>query len=137
MWMCDFCGCPAIDPFSFLTDEHVTLLTMADAYASSLDPRDLDALAVIWADHRAEERMALEPLAEALALHDALALAREADAAVDGFVASPDADAKGLRRAVVGHVDTYEYEVFPQLVMAADPDEIDAAARRAAEARVG
>lgn len=133
--MCDFCGCPAIEPFMQLTDEHVTLLTMADAFGASGDPLDLDALRVSWEDHRTEERAALEPIAEAIGLHDALAIGRDADAAPDELLSTDEPNAGSVRRAVAGHIDAYEYEVFPQIVMAADPGEIEAAAARAAGVR--
>lgn len=135
--MCDFCGCPSIEPFLQLTDQHVTLLTMADAFALSADPLDLDALRITWDDHRTEEREALEPLAAALGIQDAMTIGRELDGAVDRLLAVPEPDGKALRGAVVGHVDGYEYEVFSQLVMASDPSELEAAARRAAAVRVG
>jgi len=42
-----------------------------------------------------------------------------------------------LRGAVRDHIDGWEFEVFPQIVLAADPDELEEAARAAATARAG
>ena len=42
-----------------------------------------------------------------------------------------------LPGAVRDHIDGWEFEVFPQIVLAADPDELEEAARAAATARAG
>jgi hypothetical protein len=119
-----------------LTDQHVTLLMLADAFVLSGDPLDLDALRITWDDHRAEEREGLELLAAALGIQDAVLIGRVLDVAVEALLALDAADPKELRGAVAGHVDGYEYEVFSQLVMAADPSEMEGAARRARAVRV-
>lgn len=133
--MCDFCGCPAIDPFSILTDDHQTLLLLADAFGSSGDPRDLDALRVTWDDHRTQERAATEQLAASLSLDDILEIGHALDAPVDALLGPAEPDARELRFVLAHHVDGYEFEVFPALVLPADQPDLDAAARRAAEAR--
>lgn len=135
--MCDFCGCPAIDPFSVLSDDHLTLLAMAEAYEASRGPLDLDALRVIWEDHRAQERRATEHLADALSLEDVVATGRGIDAALEALLALAEPDPRQLRFAMTDHVDGYEFEVFPALVMPADQTELEEAARAAAGARVG
>lgn len=134
--MCDFCGCPAIDPFSVLTDDHLTLLAMADAYEASCDPLDLDALRVIWDDHRAQERGATEHLAAALSLDDVIAAGHRIDAPLEALLAHAEPNPRELRFAVTDHVDGYEFEVFPALVLPADRQELEGAARAAAGARV-
>jgi hypothetical protein len=115
--VCDFCGCPAIDPFAVLTDDHQTLLAMAEAYEASGDPRDLDALRVIWDDHRAQERGATSHLAAALALEDVLTIGRGIDAPLDALLALAGPNGRELRFAVTDHVDGYEFEMFPALVL--------------------
>lgn len=133
--MCDFCGCPAIEPFSVLTDDHLTLLAMTDAYETSIDPLDLDVLRVIWEDHRAQERGATEHLAGVLSLEDVVATGRGIDAALEALLALPEPDPLQLRFAMTDHVDGYEFEVFPALVLPADRSELEGAARAAARAR--
>lgn len=70
--VCDFCGCPTIDPFSYLTDQHLTLLAVAEAYEESGDPLDLEAVSITWQDHLAAERPAVEHLGRALDLEEVL-----------------------------------------------------------------
>lgn len=133
--MCDFCGCPQIDPFSFLTDEHVTLAMRAEAFERGGDLADLDALAVTWDDHRVHERAALEDLAVELAMGEDLELVRPGDEAMETLLAQALPDAKALRLAVVDHADRYEFEVFPHLALAADDRELAEATARAATVR--
>lgn len=133
--MCDFCGCPQIDPFSFLTDEHVALAMLAEAFERGGDLADLDALAVTWDDHRAHERVALEGLAAELAMDEDLELVRPSDEAVETLLAQALPDARALRLSVADHADRYEFEVFPHLVLAADDRELADAAARAATVR--
>jgi hypothetical protein len=134
--VCDFCGCPAIDPFAVLTDDHQTLLAMAEAYEASGDPRDLDALRVIRDDHRAQERGATSNLAAALPLEDVFTIGRGMDAPLDALLAQAGPNGRELRFAVTDHVDGYGFEMFPALVLSADETELEGAARAAAGARV-
>jgi hypothetical protein len=133
--VCDFCGCPEIDPFSFLTEEHVTLASLAEAFERGGDLDDLDALAITWDDHRAHERAALEGLAAGLAMGEELELVRPSDEGVETLLAQALPDAKALRLTIVDHADRYEFEVFPHLVLAADDRELEEAAARAAAVR--
>lgn len=132
--MCDFCGCPAIDPFSVLTDDHLTLLATG-CLPDVLDPLDLDALRVIWEDHRAQEGGATEHLAGVLSLEDVVATGRGIDAGLEALLALPEPDPRQLRFAMTDHVDGYEFEVFPALVLPADRSDLEGAARAAAGAR--
>ena len=66
--MCDFCGCPAIEPFG------------------------------------------------------------RGEGALEELLRDPAPDPGALLRAVRDHVDAWEFEVFPQLVLAADPDDLAGAA---------
>lgn len=121
--MCDFCGCPAIEPFATLTDQHVTLVVLAEALAEGGGPADLEALRVSWDDHRAQEA-ALGPLAVRLDLEDVVDAARRGDGALEELLRDPAPEPGALLRAVRDHVDAWEFQVFPQLVLAADPDDL-------------
>lgn len=125
--MCDFCGCPAIEPFATLTDQHVTLGVLAEVLAEGGGPADLEALRVSWDDHRAQEA-ALGPLAARLDLEDVVEAARRGDRALEALLRTPAPDPGALLRAVHDHVDAWEFEVFPHLVLAADPDDLTSAA---------
>lgn len=131
--MCDFCGCPAIDPFSSLTDEHLTLVAVAEAYEETGDPLDLDALRIAWGDHVVAERPAVERLAKILDLEEVLEVGRELDARVEEALRTEDAAA--LRRTVMDHAEGYEFEVYPALVLQAADDDLAEAAAVAADAR--
>lgn len=132
--MCDFCGCPVIEPFASLTDDHATLEVLAELFDEGADPLDLEALRVSWEDHRATQA-AVHSLARSLDLTEALEAGAGEDARLDALLAEPAPDGLALRRAVQGHIESWEFEVFPQLVLAADPDELKEAARGAAMAR--
>ncbi|HXF35821.1 MAG TPA: hypothetical protein VNO17_01400 [Actinomycetota bacterium] len=121
--MCDFCGCPAIEPFATLTDEHVTLLVLAEALVAGGGSADLEALRVSWDDHRARGAP-LDALAAGLELEDVVAAARRVDRALEELLGMPAPDPRALLRAVRDHVDAWEFEVFPQLVLSADPDDL-------------
>jgi len=133
MSMCDFCGCPTIDPFSYLTDEHLTLAAVAEAYEESGDPLDLDALRITWEDHVAAERPATQHLAKVLDLEDLLEVGRELDARVAAALDSGDAAA--LRRALTDHAEGYEFEIYSALVLQAADDDLAEAAALAAGTR--
>ncbi len=123
--MCDFCGCPTIPPFDRLTDDHLTLAAVADAYAATGDERDLDALRITWADHLAMERAAVAYLARELDLEEVVETGRELDARVGSALAT--GDARELVRALADHVEGYEFEIYPPLVLqAADEDLLEA-----------
>ncbi len=124
--MCDFCGCPTIPPFDRPTDEHLTLAAVADAYATTEDERDLDALRITWADHLAVERAAVACLAQELDLEEVVGTGRELGARVGSALAT--GDARELARALADHVEGYEFEIYPPLVLqAADEDLVEAA----------
>ncbi len=125
--MCDFCGCPAIEPFASLTDQHVTLVVLAEALAEGGGPADLEALRVSWDDHRAQEA-SLRPLAARLDLEDVLEAGWRGDRALEEHLRAATPDPGALVRAVRDHVDAWEFEVFPQLVLAADPGDLAGAA---------
>lgn len=131
--MCDFCGCPTIDPFSYLTDEHLTLVAVAEAYEESGDPLDLDALRIAWEDHVAAERPAVGHLAKTLDLEEVLEVGRELDARVEEALRSGDGST--LRRAVSDHAEGYEFEVYSALVLQAADEDLAEAAAFAAGAR--
>jgi hypothetical protein len=124
--VCDFCGCPAIEPFATLTDQHATLVVLAEALAEGGGPADLEALRVSWDDHRARED-GLGPLAVRLDLGDVVEAARRRDGALEELLRDPAPDPLALLRAVRDHVDGWEFEVFPQLVLSADPDDLTGA----------
>ncbi|HXF74442.1 MAG TPA: hypothetical protein VNO79_17805 [Actinomycetota bacterium] len=129
--MCDFCGCPAIEPFATLTDQHVTLVVLAEVLVDGGGPADLDALRVSWEDHRAVEAT-LGPLAAHLDLEEVVEAARRGDRRLEALLDAPAPDPGDLLRAVRDHLDAWEFEVFPQLVLSADPEELAAAASEAA-----
>jgi hypothetical protein len=62
---------------------------------------------------------------------------RTATALLETLLGQLDLDGKTLRGAVRDHIDGWEFEVFPQIVLAVDPDELEEAARAAATARAG
>ncbi len=126
--MCDFCGCPEIEPFATLTDDHVTLDVLAELFDECADPLDLEALRVSWEDHRATQG-ALHSLAQSLDLTEVLEAAAGEDVRLDALLAEAAPDGPALRRAIRGHSEAWEFEVFPQLVLSADPDELEEAAR--------
>jgi hypothetical protein len=80
--VCDFCGCPHIEPFATLIEDHATLETLAELFAEGRDGLDLEA-----------------------------------------------------RGSVRDHVDGWEFEVFPQIVLEADADELEDTSRAVAVAR--
>lgn len=133
--MCDFCGCPTIPPFDRLTDDHLTLATVADAYAVTGDERDLDAVRISWQDHVAAERSAVTYLARELDLGELLEVGRELDGRVEAALGS--GDAAELVRAVAAHAEGYEFEIYSALVLQAADEDLAEAARRAAGAGVG
>ncbi len=125
--MCDFCGCPATEPFATLTDQHVTLVVLAEALVEGGGPADLEALRVSWEDHRAAEAV-LGPLAARLDLEGVVEAARQGDRRLEALLGAPAPDPGELLRAVRDHVDAWEFEVFPQLFLSADPEELAGAA---------
>ncbi len=128
--MCDVCGCPELEPFRTLVDDHEALLMLADAYERSGDEADLEALRVVWEDHRRTERVALEGLAGALGMREELSLGAETDEALERVLALAAPDGAALRRTMSDHADAYEYDAFPHLVFAADDRDLEAAAER-------
>lgn len=132
--MCDFCGCPQIEPFATLTDEHVTLDVLAEVLESSGDERDLDALRVTWDDHLAAQA-GVRSLAEQLGLDRRIAVERDADTRLGALLAKSAPDPRELRRSIRAHVDAWEFEVFPQVVLIADPAELQEAAERTVSVR--
>lgn len=134
--MCDFCGCPDTEPFAMLTEDHSTLGTLAELFAEVGDALDLEAMRVSWEDHRATQA-AVRSLARSLGLHELVEAATHRDEVLEALLRRPAPDGKTLRGAVRDHVDGWEFEVFPQIVLAADKDELAEAARAAAIARGG
>jgi hypothetical protein len=59
------------------------------------------------------------------------------DVLLETLLGQPVPAGRALRGAVREHIDAWEFEVFPQIVLAADPDELEEAARAAATARAG
>lgn len=132
--MCDFCGCPGIEPFATLTEDHGALEALAELFLRNGAVADLEALRVVWADHRRTES-ALGRLAQTLGLPEVLSAGIREDAQVDEVLGRHSPDAGAVWKAIRGHVETWEFEVFPQLVLSAGPDELEAAARSAAGER--
>jgi hypothetical protein len=126
--MCDYCGCPRIEPFSTLTIEHEVLRELVPA-ARAGDPTAPTDLRELWSEHLERERAALEPLAASLGLADVLAQPLETDAARSALVGEPSIDER-VGRAVSDHADDWEFEVFPHLVMSAEEEDLRGAARR-------
>jgi hypothetical protein len=125
--VCDFCGCPGIEPFATLTIEHEVLRDLVSA-AEAGDPIASVDLRELWREHTERERSALGPLAESLGLADLVAPHARADAARGALIAAPSVDGR-VRRAVSDHADDWEFEAFPHLVMAAEEEDLQAAAQ--------
>lgn len=132
--MCDFCGCPSIEPFATLTEDHSTMEVLAELFDRNGESIDLGAVRVTWDDHRAAEAV-LEELARRIDLIDVLGIGREQDAGVDSLLSEAAPDAGALLAAIRDHVDTWEFDVFPQLVLSADLEELQETARLAEATR--
>lgn len=129
--MCDFCGCPGIEPFAMLTQDHGVLEALAELFLRNGDAADLEALRAAWAVHRTAES-ALGELARTLGLSDVLAAGIREDARVEDVLRQGGPDAGALWRALRSHVEAWEFEVFPHLVLAANSAQLEVAARHAA-----
>lgn len=133
--MCEYCGCPQIEPFTTLTDGHVTLDLLAELYAGAGNRLDLEAIRVSWEDHRATQA-AVRSLARSLDLEDVLdGEARRPDESVEALLADPAPNGRALWGAIRGHIEAWEFEVFPRIVLSADADELAAAASEAVATR--
>jgi hypothetical protein len=133
--MCEYCGCPDIEPFAMLTDDHATLDLLAELYAGGGNPLDLEAIRVSWEDHLATQ-FALRSLAKELGLDDVIhGEARRPDETVGALLSEPSPDGRALWGAIRGHIEAWEFEVFPRIVLSADPDELEEAAGRTASTR--
>lgn len=127
--MCDFCGCPEREPFASLTQLHEILLLLAEAFAKDGDARDLEILRDLWPDHRASEQV-VGDLAT-LAGFDAEWRSLEGDATrIDAVLADETPDGAALLRALQDHAGDHEYDLFPHIMFALEPEEIDGSLAR-------
>jgi hypothetical protein len=134
--MCDFCGCPLVEPFATLTAEHGVMLDLAEGVLRG-DPIAFEDLRGLWDEHASRERAALSPLGSVLGLPDVVEAREPDDRALDTMLALPPHDARAIRGAAWDHVDAWEFEVFPHLMMAATEDELEAADARGTEGARG
>jgi hypothetical protein len=133
--MCKYCGCPEIEPFATLTDEHATLDLLAELYAGGGSSLDLEAIRVSWEDHLASQS-AVRSLARSLDLEDVIDReAQRPDESLNALLARPVPNGHALWGAIRGHIEAWEFDVFPRVVLSADPAELAEAARDAAAAR--
>ena len=131
--MCDYCGCRQSGPTAELATEHVRLLELGEMLHDALH-NDEDAT-IVFAEfvrllqmHAAKEEIglfeqarSLKPLADQIEV-----LCREhadlhrwlADGSVGGHV--PDA-----LRLLATHIDDEEYDLFPHIFHALDPEQWD------------
>ena len=142
--MCDYCGCRRSGPTAELADEHVRLNQLADALHDALhdgsDPTaTFSEFARLLHMHAAKEEVGLfvhakssTPLGEQID-----ALCREHDDLhrwlADG--ARGD-DVPAALRLLRTHIDDEEYDLFPHIIHALDPEQWDEIelAHRAVEA---
>lgn len=145
--MCDYCGCRRSGPTSELAAEHVRLLELRETLLTALADGD-DATGVfavfvrLLQMHAAKEEIGLFVHAKASTpLADQIdALCAEHDDLnrwlADGPVGPHVADAL---RLLVTHIDDEEFDLFPHIVHALDPEQWDEIelAHRAVEAAWG
>lgn len=137
--MCDFCGCPQVEPFATLTAEHGVMLDLVEGVLAG-DATAVEDLRDLWREHADRERAALRPLGGLLGLADVVDAREPEDRALDEMLALPAPEARAVRGAVWDHVEAWEFDVFPHLMMAATTDELAAADARGtagAEATAG
>ena len=131
--MCDYCGCRRSGPTSELTAEHERLLELGDELHSALHDRT-DATETfaefvrLLQMHAAKEEIGLfvhatasTPLGDRIA-----ALCREHEDLhrwlADGFNGRHVPEAL---RLLVTHIDDEEYDLFPHIIHALDPEQWD------------
>lgn len=132
--MCDFCGCPAMEPFATLTEEHDRLLMAAERFASG-NLAELDAFRESWREHRAREHEALQSLVAATGLEMLMTTVEHVDTAMDTILGKRSPAGKALKRAMQDHAGNFEFGLFPHLVFAVDPNALSAAADHMHELR--
>lgn len=129
--MCDYCGCRRSGPTAELADEHVRLLALGDQLHDILhaggDASGVFAeLVQLLERHAAKEEVGLFPQAASMApLAERIeALMRDHDqlhrwlAHGAGGAHVPDA-----LRLLSSHIDDEEYDLFPHVVHALDPEQ--------------
>lgn len=142
--MCDYCGCRESGPTSELADEHVRLLELANElhaalHAGTAATAAFDDFLRLLQMHAAKEEVGLfvhakssTPLGPQID-----ALCREHDDLhrwlADGF---GGADVPAALRLLATHIDDEEYDLFPHIIHALDPEQWDEIelAHRAVEA---
>ncbi len=142
--MCDYCGCRRSGPTSELAAEHERLLELGDELHTALhDGTDATATFAEFVRllqmHAAKEEIGLFVHAKASTpLGDQIeALCREHDDLhrwlADGFTGRHVPEAL---RLLVTHIDDEEYDLFPHIIHALDPEQWDEIelAHRAVEA---
>lgn len=145
--MCDYCGCRQSGPTSELTAEHERLLELGEVLHTALhDGRHDGDAATAFADflrllqmHAAKEEVGLFVHAKtSTPLGDQIdALCREHDDLhrwlADGLTGDHVPEAL---RLLVTHIDDEEYDLFPHIINALDPEQWDEIelAHRAVEA---
>jgi len=131
--VCDYCGCRRSGPTSELAAEHERLLELGDTLHRSLhdgiDASDVFVEFVRLLEmHAAKEEVGLFLHAKASTpLADQIdALCREHDDLhrwlADGFAGPHVPDAL---RLLVTHIDDEEYDLFPHVIHALDPEQWD------------
>lgn len=142
--MCDYCGCRRSGPTAELAAEHGRLLALGDVLHTALhDGADatgvFDELVRLLQMHAAKEEVGLFVHAKASTpLADRIdALCREHDDLHRWLADGPRGPrvAEALR-LLVTHIDDEEYDLFPHIIHALDPEQWDEIelAHRAVEA---
>jgi hypothetical protein len=117
--------------------EHEVLLDVAYA-ALDGDVVVGDDLRALWEEHTEREIASLQPLGNLLGLGDVVAAHANDLAHTSAILTVPTPDPRRIRGAIGDHVDAWEFEVFPHLMMAAEDDELrDAADRMTAVTTAG
>lgn len=142
--MCDYCGCRRTGPTSELAAEHARLLELGDRLHAALhdgtDARPLfDELVRLLQMHAAKEEVGLFVHAAASTpLGDQIeALCREHEDLHRWLADGPTGpDVPAALRLLVTHIDDEEYDLFPHIFHALDPEQWDEIelAHRAVEA---
>lgn len=131
--MCDYCGCRRSGPTAELHVEHEQLLELGDVLHAALHagkdaPGVFDEFVRLLQMHAAKEEVGLFPQAKASTpLGDQIdELCREHDDLhhwlANGLGGKRVADAL---RLLVSHIDDEEYDFFPHIIHALDPEQWD------------
>ncbi|MGD9700860.1 MAG: hemerythrin domain-containing protein [Acidimicrobiia bacterium] len=141
--MCDYCGCRRAGPTSELADEHVRLLELGDRLHDALH-HGTDGTAVfdefvrLLQMHAAKEEVGLFEQAKGTPVAEQVeVLCREHDDLHRWLADGPlGSQVPHALRLLVTHIDDEEYDLFPHIIHALDPEQWDEIelAHRAVEA---